>query len=247
MSFSAGSVVELEKKSSNIVEDTKLLKPFILVNNTEEVWNYVQNLPKVQDKQLSIILDNGGLEVISDLCFATFCMKHNLFNRVRFYVKRIPWFVSDVTYKDFMWTLEQIKNDHSNPVFQHLSDQWFHYLDTNQWEVVEESFWTLSVPYNRMKKEHPELYDQLSKSQLLMFKGDLNYRKLGADLQWPLTTDFETFLRGFYPAPLVALRTIKAEIVCGLPCGKEEELFKKAEDWMYSGDYAVVQFINLTK
>lgn len=49
-------------------------------------------------------------------------------------------------------------------------------------------------------------------------------------------------LQGFHPAPLVTLRTIKAEMVCGLAPGKEEDLFKAAKDWMYSGDYALIQF-----
>jgi len=244
LSFSAGMTIEEEKNcNGGCLDNLEHLKSNIIVNHAEDVWNYIHQLPwNEENRLLTIVLDNGALELVSDLCLATFCITHNIFNRVRFYVKRIPWFVSDVTAKDFWWTLEQFNSSDSNPALQQLSAKWLHFLDTRQWEVVEEEFWTLPLPYHVMEKEDKALYNNLSHSQLIIFKGDLNYRKLGADLRWPTTTTFKEFLQGFHPGPLVSLRTIKAEIVCGLAYSQEKALSKKAEDWMYSGDYAVIQF-----
>ena len=59
-----------------------------------------------------------------------------------------------------------------------------------------------------MKKENPSLYSQLSEANILIFKGDLNYRKLVGDLSWSTETTFLESLQGFNPAPLVALRTL---------------------------------------
>lgn len=72
--------------------------------------------------------------------------------------------------------------------------------------------------------------------------GDLNYRKLGADLSWPPTTPFSELLQGFKPAPLVVIRTVKAEIVSDLPAGKAEEMNQIDKAWMENGDYGVIQF-----
>jgi hypothetical protein len=41
-----------------------------------------------------------------------------------------------------------------------------------------------------MEEKAPELYQQLSLSSFLIFKGDLNYRKLVGDREWPLQTPF---------------------------------------------------------
>ncbi|KPJ14847.1 UPF0364 protein C6orf211-like [Papilio machaon] len=48
-----------------------------------------------------IVCDNSGYELFSDLCFAHFLISQEIVKKVRFHVKKIPWFVSDVTPVDF--------------------------------------------------------------------------------------------------------------------------------------------------
>jgi hypothetical protein len=43
-------------------------------------------------------------------------------------------------------------------------------------------FWTAGGSYWRLPKAEPELYEDLKESELVIFKGDLNYRKLTADV-----------------------------------------------------------------
>lgn len=48
----------------------------------------------------------------------------------------------------------------------------------------------------------------------------ITHRKLVHDCRWPTTTDFSTSLQGFCPAPLLLLRTLKADVVTGLESGQ---------------------------
>ena len=98
-----------------------------------------------------------------------------------------------------------------------------------------------------MKTVAPELYSLLSESFLIIFKGDLNYRKLLADRNWMYTQDFSIALGGFQPTNVCALRTLKADLVTGLPPGVAEKTAKENKDWMITGQYAVLQVHNTSK
>lgn len=105
----------------------------------------------------------------------------------------------------------------------------------------EESYWTEPYDYAEMKNVNPTLYNKISEAFLVIFKGDLNYRKLMGDVNWVYTTDFLEALRGFRPTNLVTLRTIKADVCCGLPPGKAESLKKVEPNWMETGRYGLIQ------
>ena len=103
-------------------------------------------------------------------------------------------------------------------------------------------FWTSPYPYNEMKNRAKDLYVELSKANMIFFKGDLNYRKLVGDLDWDHCTPFKKALRGFYPAPLCSLRALKADTVAGLASGKVEYAKAQDEKWMTSGRWATISF-----
>lgn len=97
--------------------------------------------------------------------------------------------------------------------------------------------------FNEMIDKDPELYKKLSENALIIFKGDLNYRKLVGDIYWDFTTPFKTALRGFLPTNLVSLRTIKADTIAGLQPGQAESVEKVDSDWLITGKYALIEFV----
>lgn len=241
LSMSAGKD---NSQKSNPLTQLAGLQNFILVDDTHRIWQRLLQGADGSSAEVCVdfILDNAGFELFTDLCFADYLCSKKLAGRVRFHVKEVPWFVSDTTRRDLHWTLQTLKSHTEEPMLADLGRRWDKFFTSGQWEVTSHFYWTLPHDYSEMRTVVPDLYKELSQSHLLIFKGDLNYRKLTGDLMWEPTTPFQTALRGFHPTPLCTLRTLKANIVVGLGSNQAEESEAIDEEWMTSGSFAVVQF-----
>ncbi|KAL1124670.1 hypothetical protein AAG570_001294 [Ranatra chinensis] len=216
------------------------LDGFILEDDTEKVFSHLV-LSSSNNKIVDIVMDNSGYELLSDLCLADFMVVKCSVKGVNFRVKRMPWFVSDVTPLDFSQAVYLMAN-HSDSDFKRVGVRWQNYLTSGVWKVYDDVFWTLGLSYGHMPEADPVLYDRLKQSHLILFKGDLNYRKLIQDYVWDPTVSFSASLGQFRPAPLLAIRTCKSDTVTGLKHGVAESAETKSKDWLISGEYAVVQF-----
>ena len=185
-------------------------------------------------------MDNAGFELFSDLCLADLLTSLNIAQRMTFHIKAIPWFVSDTTPADVQYTLQHMLSAAGKPALHQLANRWQAHLDAGTWRFETETFWTSPLPYSKMSSEAPDLYRQLQSADLLIIKGDLNYRKLLGDRNWPHNTGFCASLEGFHPAPLLALRTMKADLVSGL-APEREALAVGDPTWMISGEWALIQ------
>lgn len=231
----------------NPLTQLNVLQSFILVNDARLIWDRLQecNDRNPGNVRVDFIMDNAGYELFTDLCFADFLCSKNLVHSVRFHVKEIPWFVSDTTSRDLAWTLQTMKGHVQEQALADMGKRWEEKFLSGQWEMVSHFFWTLPHDFSEMSTVAPALYEQLGGSHLLVFKGDLNYRKLTGDRKWEPTTPFHVSLRGFQPAALCTLRTLKADVVVGLQTHQAEESRKINQSWMTSGDFAVIQFHGL--
>lgn len=244
MSISAGQ--DNSQKTSPI-DSLSSLQPFILVDDSNMVWSTLLSSQrsgqseKITGGRVDIVLDNAGFELITDLVLADFLVSFGLAHEIRFHGKTFPWFVSDVTANDFQWTIRQTMA--ANHKWMSKSGyQWQNYVKEGVWSYHDHPFWTQPHEFCDMAADAPDLYMTLQGADLVLFKGDLNYRKLTGDRYWDHTVGFDTALRGFGPAPLCSLRTLKANIQVGLQQGQAEKLSSQDPDWMTSGKYAVIQF-----
>src|SRR5205823_4744952 len=98
-------------------------------------------------------------------------------------------------------------------------------------------FHTSSLFYPQLP---PDLRAELARADLVVLKGDANYRRLCSDAHWPFETPFAEVVRDF-PAPLVALRTSKAELVVGLPPGLAAATAALDPLWLVNGRRGVIQ------
>lgn len=157
------------------------------------------------DRRVDVVLDNAGFELFVDLILAGYLLQSGLATHVVLHPKNIPWFVSDVMPKDFGdllnvlisakdfyetpseddkargWTppkLTEEEEQNLNGLFKHWSELY------SEGKIVlrPNVFWTEAGSYWRLPKLAPSLYEDLKESELVIFKGDLNYRKLTGDV-----------------------------------------------------------------
>jgi hypothetical protein len=95
-----------------------------------------------------------------------------------------------------------------------------------------------------LKNEAPDLFLHLSESDLVIFKGDLNHRKLTYDCHAPVATPFDVAIGPLASEagapPVASLRTIKSDVVVGITEADAARLDKEEPGWKISGKYAVV-------
>ena len=210
----------------------------VLCNQLEDLLEVLRDGPL---EQVDVVLDNAGYELFTDCCLAEVLISLGYTKQVLFHCKQLPWFVSDASIADFHWLIDQLCKDSTDLDARDLGKKWRERLLDGSWRLTDHPFWTLPHEYAKMEGVSPDLYNDLKRSSLIIFKGDLNYRKLVADRNWPYTSPFREVLQGFSPSNICALRTLKADLVGGLPEGKAREAAEVNKDWLISGQFGIIQ------
>ena len=213
----------LEANSENLLcDDYSTLENHLLASDKEH-------------KRVDIVVDNAGFELMTDILLANALIDTNAAQEIIFHVKGHPTFVSDALENDLRETISELRAHGLTK-----ANDWESYLDTGVWKIRPDCYWAQPFPFWEIPTEIYE--DFKANSHLAFLKGDANYRRLLGDRTWELTTPFQN-IAGSFPSAICALRTLKAELGCGM----EEKAVLKAktrnpEDWMVTGKYGVLQF-----
>jgi uncharacterized protein with ATP-grasp and redox domains len=187
--------------------------------------------------RVDFILDNFGPELVNDIGVADYLLSTNLTSSVRFHAKPHPHFVSDAMIKDIHLTIDYLA-EQKNKSIQDLAERIKDHIRDGRLEIKDDYFWTSPLLFWEMPKY---IREELSESDLVISKGDANYRRLTGDLNWPPTTAFDQVV-GYFPVPLLALRVLKAELALGLTPEQVENLDHQGINWKINGNWAVIQF-----
>jgi hypothetical protein len=192
--------------------------------------------------QVDIIVDNAGFELITDLALAQHLIQSGIAKTVTFQLKSHPTFVSDALEKDLLEHVEHYANlDTAQfPHAQAAGVVWKQYLETGQWKCNEDAFWV--QPYAMWSMTEPLRTDMANRCDLAFCKGDANYRRLLGDRLWDYTAPFGDVVGSYFPCPVCALRTLKAELGCGMDVDQVARAQALDDNWMVNGRFGVVQF-----
>jgi uncharacterized protein with ATP-grasp and redox domains len=179
----------------------------VLVNDLPQTYDLLSKAREEgkKERRIDIVLDNAGFELYVDLILAGYLLASDLATQIVIRPKSIPWFVSDVLPSDFSALLNAVSNP--KPFFETQSedeelqgktpeplsdkdteDLKFMFQDwTNLYAeggliMRPNRYWTAGGSYWRLPHEAPELVEDLKQADLVLFKGDLNYRKLVGDV-----------------------------------------------------------------
>ena len=218
LTANTGDLSQLEKQTSDDVK--------ILHDDTEFCFSFLQERTH---KRFDIICDNSGAELFSDIYLAVFMLVHKYVKKVVLHIKPYPFFVSDATFDDFGKMLGILTKDGCN-------ENLIKYLHEGKIEVVTHKFWA-----------EPKYFDELpiselgfNKSDLLIVKGDLNYRRLVSDKKRKTADPFSNACL-IKKTPVIAPRVLKSDVLVGIEPVFEAMAENEDKKFKTDGKWGVIQ------
>ncbi|MEP0833384.1 damage-control phosphatase ARMT1 family protein [Microcoleus sp. AS-A8] len=219
-------------------QEIHLEQNHILVDDTALI---AERVARFEGVRMDVIVDNAGLELVCDLCVVDFLLTSHAAEVIYLHLKSHPMFVSDAMIQDVQDTIEFLATTR-DPDVQSLAQRLQDYLDQGRLLCREDTFWTSPLVFWEMPEP---LRQELAQSTLILIKGDANYRRCLGNRTWPFTTAFADIVC-YFPAPLVALRTLKSELVVGLGLEQIAALNQEDSEWLTNGQWGVIQFVDPT-
>lgn len=209
----------------------------LLIDDAPAVARHVDrsSLPR----RIDVIVDNAGLELIGDLVLADYLLTSGVAADVLLHVKLHPTFVSDAVQGDVVGTIAFLTGHtdaHTKGFGVRLAD----HMNKGALRVTTDAYWTSSLSGWEMPLD---VREDLNESNLVIAKGDANYRRLLGDRHWPFDTPFSQIM-SYFLAPLVALRTYKSEVASGLDARRTAQIAAEDPEWLINGRWGLIQAAN---
>ena len=232
LSMSGGVVSQKELKSDS--------SNLLLLDDIDAVYAYYcsHNITAI-----TIMADNTGFEVLCDFLLAALLLHFNPLLRITYVVKAAPVFVSDVTLSDIDITLSTMAAFSKDGSVSSLALQWIastlqEARQAGRFVPVASTFLCTADPGWNMPLSLAEL---LGKQNLLISKGDANYRRLLGDLHWPYDTALKDVL-GYLPCAVLVMRTMKSNVNIGISKALQTQATQFDTKWDCSGKVGMIQF-----
>ncbi len=209
----------------------------LLINQIPEAVETLDGLRVEQPVRIDILVDNAGVELVGDLMTADYLLRHAVAGVVRFHVKPYPTFVSDATILDVVETIERLATE-SDENMSGIGRRLRRALADGRLSLQTHPFWVSPLAFWEMP---PDVIAELSQADLVIVKGDMNYRRLHGDRHWPLDTPFAAVVNGA-PGPLLPLRVVKAELATGLDTAQVAAVSAADPGWMTNGRWGMAPY-----
>jgi hypothetical protein len=181
-----------------------------------------------------LIADNAGRELLPDLILVDHLLRTGRAARVEVHVKPYPYFVSDATTADLIACVRLLVDAGGEAAA--VGRRLWKAIGEGHVDIQADPFYCAPLTFHDMPAT---LAKHFRTAKVTIFKGDLNYRRLLGDSQWPATSSFAE-LTDYFPGPVVALRTLKSEVVVGLTAEQLSSLDAAEDNWRTAGTHALI-------
>ncbi|MCG8311094.1 MAG: protein-glutamate O-methyltransferase family protein [Cytophagales bacterium] len=215
-------------------EGMKAYRESTIIDDTEDVAKLFNR----QLKRIDIILDNAGVELFTDLLLADEMISSGRCKQVVLHSKAFPTFVSDAIESDvayLIYNMENSENQSIKHIFQSIGSSMHSGSITNR----SHPFWNAPLHFYEMPDD---LKRELNESDLLIFKGDANYRRVFGDRQVPIDLA-PGRLSEYLPSRSLSIRILKSEILVGMPAEKARQISNRDREWLVNGNYGMIQML----
>jgi uncharacterized protein with ATP-grasp and redox domains len=207
-----------------------------LIDDTPEIVNRISG----GLRRVDIVLDNAGMELFTDLLLAEWLISQNLVDQVILHVKAYPTFVSDATTEDVNILIKLLEKNSSLST-KAFAGAFKHYCEEDRIMISTHEFWNAPLNFFEMPEQ---IHADLAKSDLIIFKGDANYRRIFGDRLIPYHVHPQR-LATYLPSKSVSIRILKSEIVTGISLEKSNILTTEmGNEWLVSGRFGIIQVLN---
>ena len=221
-----GNKADLSQNSSYYSSDADF---DLLLDSRGDAEKLIQKATRVD-----IVLDNAGEELFFDLMLAHWLLSSTAVDKVKLHFKSMPYFVSDALISDYRMLLDILSEPEDTAWFSRDLER---FEKEGKLELGAHPFFVGGNLYSRMPGD---LAEDFSRSDLVIFKGDLNYRRLVGDDR----LDYETAtasLVNYFPSDILICRILKCELVVGLT--PEVIPHRDKTDWMFNGRYGLIELV----
>lgn len=196
----------------------------LVVDETDDALAVLSGAARV-----GLVADNAGKELLADLGLVDRLLGDGGVGEVTLHLKPHPYYVSDATTTDLVKCLRALSA--AGGPATGIAARLHTAAAGGRFTVATHPFFCAPLPF------HEAPADLFGRADVLIFKGDLNYRRLVGDLRWPTATPFASTLPPL-GAAVVALRTLKSDVLVGV----DDAAIRGLDgDWRTNGRYGSVQ------
>jgi uncharacterized protein with ATP-grasp and redox domains len=203
----------------------------LLVDHTRELAAKI-----AASRRVDIILDNAGAELAADLLFVWRYLVSGPSRTAVLHAKLAPTFVSDALVKDLRATATKLKD---LPPAGRIGEDLEAFLAEGRLLAKDHYFWNGPKHFPAMPAG---LRAVLAGADLVLLKGDANFRRIIEDRRWPFSVNLET-LGSWFPADFAVLRTLKSEVAADIPGGIASRMDREHPGWLTDGRWGYVRLV----